>query len=166
MTQRVLASSSSRPRLPGGFVRLSRRCCARSLTLRSGLWMSGKEDGIGRYLHKLKCGSETISGDASNAPPEINRHQDCHHGRNDDGGRAAQAAEHDRSSGRENCSRYYRFDRQTVHESRGETFVSMTVEVSHRQEYPSSEDLSRKERRVETGGIHRSESGVLCKQDQ
>src|SRR5215471_15746181 len=129
MTQRVLASSSSRPRLPGGFVRLSRRCCARSLTLRSGLWISGKKDGIGCYLHKLKCGSETISGDASNAPPEIDRHQDCYHDCNDDGGCAPHAAEHDRSSGREDCSRCDSFGRQALHESRCETFVSITVEV-------------------------------------
>src|SRR5215475_15688475 len=44
--------------------------------------------------------------------------------------------------------------------------MGITVEVSHRQECPSSEDLSGKEGRVETGGVHRTESRVLCKQDQ
>src|SRR5215475_642945 len=166
MTQTFLAISSRRPRLPGGFVRLSRRCCARSFTRRSGLSISGKENCISCYLHKLKCGSKTIPRDASNAPLEINRHQRCHDDAKDDGGAASHSTQHDRSSGCENRSGYDGFGREAFHELRGETFVGGTVEESHRQESPPSQNLRGKKGRVETGGIHRSESGVLCKQCQ
>src|SRR5215475_11134838 len=44
--------------------------------------------------------------------------------------------------------------------------MGITVEVSHRQKCPSSEDLSGKEGRVNTCGVHRTESRVFCKQDQ
>src|SRR5262245_9078643 len=74
------ASSSSRPRLPGGLVRLSRCFCSCGRSARSGRSILGEENGIGCNLHELKRCSETVAGDAAKPPAEIHRCEkdDCH----------------------------------------------------------------------------------------
>src|SRR5262249_36305255 len=127
------ASSSRRPRLPGGFVRLSRCFCKSGRSSRLGRSMSGKESGIGCYLHKLKGCSKTIAGDASDAAPKVERSENYNRDAQSQGKQSLDSADHNRQGGRYDGCDNDGFCAEPFHEFRSEALMGIAVEISHRQ---------------------------------
>src|SRR5436190_262711 len=116
ISPKLRASSSSRPRLPGGFVRLSRCRCSKGRISRLGRWISGKESGIGYDLHKLKGCSKTVAGDPAEPALKIHRCEYDHQNGTGQREGARHSTEQEHACSRYDSSNTKRPGRESLHE--------------------------------------------------
>src|SRR5215831_9771864 len=103
--------------------------------------MSGKENGIGCYLHNLKSRSKAIARDASKTSSKVHGCEDGDRSSDGYGQSTAHSAQEGHCTYRYQCSDYHGFCREALHEFGTQSQSSRMIEVAHREENPAANNL-------------------------